>query len=107
MGETFRPFAKVWFEIIRNMFVVALFAYVASKSEYATLKLLSFLTTLVFIAYFISYIIEQLPVRSTAKNRYVRGAVELLISALVIFSFWRWTLIIMKILDEITKIQNH
>jgi len=107
MGETFRPFAKVWFEVLRNLFVVALLSYVANKSTYSTLKLLSFFTTGLFWLYAISYFTQMMPVKSNATNVYVRGVMNIVISAICMFNFYSWSNIIFTSLDEVMKSQSH
>ncbi len=107
MGETLRPFAKTWFEVLRNLFVVALLGYVANKSTYSTLKLLSFFTTGLFWLYAISYITQILPVNSKATNPYVRWMMNLVIWAFFMGTYYSWTNIIFTSLDEISKSQSH
>jgi hypothetical protein len=101
----FRPFAKGWLEIILNMFVVGLFNYVADKSQYSALKLFAFFTTLLFSVYSLSYVQEALPVRSQAKNKYVRVVMQVIIVAFSLFVLWSWSNIIYKVIDELSKVQ--
>ena len=106
-AKRWRPFAKVWFEVVRNLFVVALLSYVASKSDYWFLKAFSFVTTVLFGFYCMSFVIQAMPVtNSKASNVFVRRAANLLGSAMFVFTFYIWSHVLMKVFDEVTKIQH-
>lgn len=104
--DKFRPFAKSWFEIIRNAFVVALLNYVASRSESNPLKLFAFFTYIIFICYCMSFILlSQEPSRSSRKNKYLRWAEDIFWSLVAGVFSWYWIDVIIKAIDQLTKVQ--
>jgi hypothetical protein len=107
MGEKMRPFAKIWFEIVRNLFVVALLSYVANKSDYSILKLFAFFTYVLFGLYCMSFVVESMPVtNSKAPNVVVRWGVNLVGTAFFVTTFYIWSNVIIKVLDEVMKLQQ-
>jgi hypothetical protein len=106
LAEKFQPFAKIWFEFIRNAFVVALFNYVATKSDSNIVKLFASFTYLLFGLYGLSYIIlSHPPIRSSAKNKYVRLGFEVFGFAFAGVAFWYWSDIFQRVIDQIAKVQ--
>jgi hypothetical protein len=104
VATSVRPFIKGWMEIVRNAFVVAALAYVARKSENGIISMFSLVTTIMFVWYCLSYIIEQLPVaNSTANNRYVRAGITGIIVMLNVFVFYSWSSLITRLIDELVK----
>lgn len=106
LKQKFQPFAKIWFEIVRNAFVVALLNYVASKANNGTLSLLASFTFILFGCYCLSFIVLAQPIGpSTAKNKYLRwffGALTVVVSAVTIYY---WSNLIVKVIDQLVKAQ--
>jgi hypothetical protein len=106
MAEKFRPFAKGWLDMVRNLFIVALLTYTADKSDNFALKLFAFITYLIFVVSVLSYIVEQMPASwSTAKRPWVRRAVDAVFILLGGLLYWQWANYLMRLIDVVVKTQ--
>jgi hypothetical protein len=104
--EKFQPFAKTWFELIRTAFVVALFDYIASKSDSNIVKLFALFTYVLFAYYCLTYIIlSHPPIRSTAKNSYLRLTYDAFGFIALVILFWYFGEVFQSVIDGLIKAQ--
>jgi hypothetical protein len=104
--DKFRPFVRIWMEVVRNALVVGLLIFVARKSNSVTLLLLSTFTALLFGLYCLSYVqLSMPPYRSGASNRFIRLALNIGSLLFVAFVLWTWADLITKTLFQLADLQ--
>lgn len=106
MATSVRSFAEAWFRILRNLFIVSLLSYVDNKSTYPAMKLFSLFTSILFGVYCMTYVGPITPMSSNSSKRYLRWAGNLLIAAFFVWMFYVWSNIVIKVIDEVTRIQH-
>src|SRR5437763_608499 len=102
----FRPFAKAWFEFVRNLLVVSVFIVLGRRSTNLYLFLLTPFTYLLFLAYCLSYLQLALPITSKAQYRPDRMIMNLIILLFTGFFIWRWSEILPDMMESLINLQT-